>query len=48
MRIVVLLSCLGAALAASPVSAWGPTGHQTVGAIADQLIAGTQDRKSVV
>lgn len=36
-----------AAVAALPAMAWGPYGHQTVGAIADQLIAGTPTAKKV-
>ena len=36
--ILVLLAVL---TAISPASAWGPIGHQTVGAIADKMIAGT-------
>jgi hypothetical protein len=32
---------LAAALATAPAHAWGPDGHNTVGAIADQLLAGT-------
>ena len=35
------------AVAALPAMAWGPHGHQTVGAIADQLIAGTPTAKKV-
>lgn len=38
---VALLAC------ALPAAAWGPHGHQTVGAIADQLIAGTPTAKKV-
>ena len=33
--------------AASPALAWGPAGHQAIGAIADQLIAGTPAAKKV-
>lgn len=36
-----------AAAAALPAQAWGPDGHQAVGAIADQLIAGTPTAKKV-
>jgi len=35
------------ALAGTPAQAWGPHGHQAVGAIADQLIAGTPTEKKV-
>ena len=35
------------AAASLPAAAWGPDGHQTVGAIADQLIAGTPTGKKV-
>ena len=35
------------AVAALPALAWGPHGHQAVGAIADQLIAGTATAKKV-
>lgn len=41
------LCTVWALLAASPAMAWGPQGHQTVGAIADQLIAGTPAAKKV-
>jgi len=42
MRIVsTVLAALLLAAASGPVSAWGPGGHQAVGAIADQLIKGT-------
>ncbi len=34
-------------LLAAPALAWGPHGHQTVGGIADQLIAGTPTAKKV-
>jgi len=38
-----LKACIAAVLSlvAAPAGAWGPDGHQTVGAIADRLIAGT-------
>ena len=36
-----------AAAAALPAAAWGPYGHQAVGAIADQLIAGTPTAQKV-
>ena len=36
-----------ATLLAAPAWAWGPHGHQTVGGIADQLIAGTPTAKKV-
>ena len=36
-----------AALLAAPAWAWGPHGHQAVGAIADQLIAGTPTAKKM-
>lgn len=39
--------CIGLALLAGTARAWGPHGHQTVGAIADQLIAGTPTAKKV-
>ena len=35
------------AMAGAPAQAWGPHGHQAVGAIADQLIAGTPTEKKV-
>lgn len=35
------------ALSPLPAAAWGPYGHQAVGAIADQLIAGTPTAKKV-
>jgi hypothetical protein len=38
---VRLLAATVAALAGAPAWAWGPNGHQTVGAIADALLAGT-------
>ena len=37
----------GLLLVASPAAAWGPSGHAAVGAIADQLIAGTPAAKKV-
>lgn len=42
----VLAALLGL-LTTSPAAAWGPDGHQAVGAIADQLIAGTPTGKKV-
>jgi hypothetical protein len=42
-----LLAVSFSAAAALPACAWGPYGHQTVGAIADQLIAGTPTAKKV-
>jgi hypothetical protein len=38
MRALALAFCL---LASLPARAWGPQGHQTVGAIADRLLVGT-------
>jgi hypothetical protein len=35
------IAFLSSLVLASPIYAWGPQGHQTVGAIADELIAGT-------
>jgi hypothetical protein len=35
------------ALSGAPAAAWGPDGHQTVGAIADRIIAGTNAEKQV-
>lgn len=43
---VAAMAC-AAALLAPPASAWGPHGHQTMGGIADQLIAGTPTAKKV-
>jgi hypothetical protein len=40
----VLLLCAGSIV---PCYAWGPQGHQTVGAIADELLAGTPAGKEV-
>nr|WP_316642354.1 S1/P1 nuclease [uncultured Roseateles sp.] len=37
----------GLLFGASPAAAWGPSGHASVGAIADQLIAGTPTAKKV-
>ena len=42
--ILVLLASL---ITVSPVSAWGPTGHQTIGAIADEMITGTHAETEV-
>ena len=39
--------CASAGLLATPAQAWGPQGHKAVGAIADQLIAGTPAAKKV-
>ena len=36
----LLLCAVAAATAPAPSRAWGPEGHQTVGAIADRLLAG--------
>lgn len=41
------LSLLLLIAAASPALAWGPAGHHAIGAIADQLIAGTPAAKKV-
>lgn len=42
MHPLLRLSCMFVGLAIAPLAkAWGPAGHQAVGAIADQLIAGT-------
>ena len=38
MRLTILLLCL---VSAVPARAWSPQGHQTIGAIADTLLAGT-------
>ena len=43
----VLLATTLTAAASLPAAAWGPDGHQTVGAIADQLIAGTPSANKV-
>ena len=45
LSVTALAGCL--ALQAGGAEAWGPDGHQTVGAIADQLIAGTPTAKHV-
>ncbi len=39
--LVLLLAALGVITVASPVSAYGPLGHQIVGGVADQLLTGT-------
>ena len=44
MRSTVLVVCV---FSASVAHAWGPAGHQTVGAIADKLIVGTNAAKAV-
>jgi len=48
-RNALVVATLVATLAAAslPALAWGPYGHQAVGAIADQLIAGTATAKKV-
>lgn len=48
-RTTLVSATLAATLAAAtlPALAWGPYGHQAVGAIADQLIAGTPTAKKV-
>lgn len=48
-RLIRLARALGASatMLALPALAWGPQGHQTVGGIADQLIAGTPAAKKV-
>ena len=38
---------LSGLLASGPATAWGPGGHQAIGAVADQLIAGTPTAKKV-
>ena len=40
------LGFVALAIVSAPVQAWGPQGHQAVGAIADQLIAGTPAGKN--
>jgi hypothetical protein len=45
--LVGLLAGLMLPFASGPAAAWGPQGHQAVGAIADQLIAGTPTAKKV-
>ncbi len=48
MRVIKLsLSILIGMAAMSPASAWNQQGHQTVGAIADALLAGTNAKKEV-
>ena len=42
-----LSSAVLSALAAAPLWAWGPNGHQTVGAIADGVLAGTPAGRKV-
>ena len=44
MRLTLLLICLVSAL---PARAWSPQGHQTVGAIAETLLAGTHAAREV-
>jgi hypothetical protein len=44
-RLVVLL--LAATLAVPPAQAWGPVGHRTVGAIADQLLKGSRAQQQL-
>lgn len=41
------LAGLALAIACGPAAAWGPAGHEAVGAIADQLIVGTPAAKKV-
>jgi len=45
-KLFVALVCLAACLSTSAL-AWGPAGHHTIGAIADQLIAGSNAAKQV-
>ena len=47
IRLPRLLAGLAIALFTAAASAWGPDGHHTVGAIADQLIAGTEAQAHV-
>jgi hypothetical protein len=47
VRLLAAITACAAMLLPAPVSAWGPHGHQTVGGIADQLIAGTPAAKKV-
>lgn len=47
LRTCAALGFAAALLLAMPARAWGPHGHQTVGGIADQLIAGTPTAKKV-
>src|SRR5437879_690025 len=49
MRRVLCIASLAACLALGATNAlgWGSDGHQTVGAIADQMIAGTPTAKHV-
>lgn len=44
MRLAFLLLCL---VSAMPARAWSPQGHQTIGAIADTLVAGTRAAREV-
>jgi hypothetical protein len=46
-RIIHAVGGAGIALCSQLAFAWGPTGHMTVGTIADQLIAGTNAAKQV-
>lgn len=48
LRHVTLSAALAlAALTSPPAAAWGPGGHKSVGALADQLLAGTTTGKKV-
>ena len=46
-RMLALALALGSAFTATDVLAWGSDGHRVVGAIADQLLAGSQAQKQV-
>jgi hypothetical protein len=47
MKTLMLLSWTVGFVIGAPALAWGPQGHETVGAIADQLIVGTNAAKAV-
>jgi hypothetical protein len=47
VRLRAILAALGMSILAFPAGAWGPQGHQTVGAIADALLVGTRARLEV-
>ena len=44
---VAIAFSLTASLASAPAAAWGPDGHQSIGAIADRLIAGSNAASAV-
>ena len=47
LRIAQLVACFGVIVFSHSAIGWGPTGHMTVGTIADQMIAGTNAGKQV-